>query len=131
MQGKSITAYTPLQVCCHIENAAHNVLATQRLREIPQESVGHPALDEYFTKMAAFEETLAGYYTFVKQGGMETGTLEQLRDWNHKLYSDILPENYGQSWGNPAYAVAKMDEQWGRLLTYVYISISFSVTYRP
>ena len=25
------------------------VLATQRLREIPQESVGHPALDEYFT----------------------------------------------------------------------------------
>lgn len=96
------------------------VLAAQRLREIPQESVGHPALDEYFTKMAAFEETLAGYYTFVKQGGMETGTLEQLRDWNHKLYSDILPENYGQSWGNPAYAVAKMDEQWGRLLTYVY-----------
>ncbi len=96
------------------------VLATQRLREIPQESVGHPALDEYFTKMAAFEETLAGYYTFVKQGGMETGTLEQLRDWNHKLYSDILPENYGQSWGNPVYAVAKMDEQWGRLLTYVY-----------
>ena len=95
-------------------------LATERLKGIAQESVGHPALDDYFAKMSAFGETLAGYYAFVSQGGMDTASLEQLQDWNQRLYGDILPENYEQSWGNPAYAVSKVDEQWGRLLSYVY-----------
>lgn len=95
-------------------------LAAERLQGIAQESVGHPALDEYFGKMASFAETLTGYHTFVERGGMAEATLEELEGWNRKLYGDILPENYGQSWGNPVYATAQIDEQWGRLLAYVY-----------
>ena len=95
-------------------------LAAERLKGIAQESVGHPALDEYFGKMAAFAETLTGYYAFVERGGMAEAPLEELESWNRRLYGDILPENYGQSWGNPVYATAQMDEQWGRLLAYVY-----------
>lgn len=51
---------------------------------------------------------------------MRDAGLEQLQAWNHDLYEDILPEHYGQSFSNPAFGAAQMDEKWGQLLAYVY-----------
>lgn len=95
-------------------------LVLERLGGIAAESVGHPALDEYFGRVTAFLQKLGDYYSFVKEGGMETAPLEQLQGWNRELYGDILPEGYGRSWANPAYAAAQTDERWGQLLAYVY-----------
>ena len=98
-------------------------LARERISEIPGESVGHPALDAYFGAMAAFVQKLCGYYAFMNGGTAAQAELEQLQAWNHDLYEDILPEHYGQSWGNPAYAVEQLGEQWGQLLSYVYVQL--------
>lgn len=98
-------------------------LALERIGEFSEESVGHPALDTYFGAMAAFAQKLCGYYSFMNEGDVEQAGLEQLQAWNHDLYMDILPEYYGQSWGNPAYAVAQLGEQWGQLMSYVYAQL--------
>lgn len=98
-------------------------LALERIGEIPGESVGHPEMDAYFGAMAAFAQKLCGYYAFVNEGDAAQAGLEQLQAWNYDLYEDILPEHYGQSWGNPAYAAAQLGEQWGQLLSYVYVQL--------
>ncbi len=95
-------------------------LIRERIKEMGNESMGHPALDAYFGKLADFSQKLGDYYAFVEQGHMRDAQLSRLQAWNHDLYEDILPEHYGQSWANPAYGASQMDEQWGRLLAYVY-----------
>lgn len=46
-------------------------------------------------------------------------SIKELKERNYRFYKDILPENYENSYGNPAYAVKKA----GRLRK----SIQFSV----
>lgn len=98
-------------------------LALERIGEIPGERIGHSEIDVYFGAMAAFAQKLCGYYAFLNEGDAGQAKLEQLQAWNYDLYEDILPEHYGQSWGNPAYAVAQLGEQWGQLLSYVYVQL--------
>ena len=95
-------------------------LVLERIKEMGAEDMGHPALGAYFRKMADFSQRLSEYFAFVDRGHMRDAQLSQLQAWNHDLYEDILPEHYGQSWGNPAYGAAQMDEQWGQLLACVY-----------
>lgn len=48
---------------------------------------------------------------------------------NRKLYEDILPENYGTSYGNPAYAAKEFGEEMGRLLCFLYGEIRGDIVY--
>ena len=48
-----------------------------------------------------------------------TATEAQYQNWNTELYKDILPENYGNSFCDPAKAVAVFGEETGRLLSAV------------
>lgn len=98
-------------------------LAIERIGEIATESLGHPAMDAYFGKVASFLQKLCDYYQFVTKTQTEQAQLVQLQEWNHCLYEDILPENYEQSWGNPAYAVAELGQQWGQLFSAVYTEL--------
>ena len=98
-------------------------LVLERLGGITAESLGHPALDDYFSRMADFLRKVSGYYQFVTEGHMEQADEAQLQEWNRCLYEDILPEHYEESWGNPAYAAAKAGERWGQLLSAVYTEL--------
>lgn len=95
-------------------------LVSERLEKIAAESLEHPALDEYFHRMAGFLQKVSVYYDFAAGGQLERADMAQLQEWNRCLYEDILPEHYEESWGNPAYAVEKAGEQWGQLLSAVY-----------
>lgn len=95
-------------------------LAQERVGGIAGESVGHAALDAYFKMMADFAGKLCGYYAFMSGGGAAQAELRQLQAYNRELYEDILPEHYGQSYGNPAYATEQLGGEWGQLLSYVY-----------
>ncbi len=56
-------------------------------------------------------------------------SLEELKGMNHALYKDILPENYGESFGNPDVAVAAFGKDYGRLLSFLYAEIRTLITY--
>ena len=47
-------------------------------------------------------------------------TLKELQQRNHALYEDILPENYENSFANPAYAVKMLGEKFGALAAFLY-----------
>lgn len=56
-------------------------------------------------------------------------SLERLSDINRKLYEDILPENYGESYGNPDYAVKMLGEEYGKLLSFLYTEVRGCIAY--
>lgn len=95
-------------------------LAQERVGGIAGESVGHATLDAYFKMMADFAGKLCGYYAFMSGSGAAQAELRQLQAYNRELYEDILPEHYGQSYGNPAYATEQLGVEWGQLLSYLY-----------
>ena len=104
-------------------------LALERIRMMEAEETVKEPYREYFRQTARFlllmEETAGA----LESGGMNQMTLEQLADLNHKLYEDVLPENYKSSYANPAYAVKCLGEDFGPLLAFLYTEIRGSIVY--
>ncbi len=98
-------------------------LAADRIREIPGEPLGRENLEAYFSFCAQFLLMLEETYFFLKKGGLETASLEELQRRNRALYADILPEHYEESYGNPAYAVGELGEDTGRELCFLYAEL--------
>lgn len=98
-------------------------LALLRIREIPGEDFQGAELlpwKEYFTTVAKFLQLIEDTRQFLEQGKQVTATLEELQQRNHALYEDILPENYENSFANPAYAVKMLGEEFGALAAFLY-----------
>ena len=98
-------------------------LALLRIREIPGEDFQGAELlpwKEYFTTVAKFLLLIEDTRQFLEQGKQATATREELQQRNHALYEDILPENYENSFANPAYAVKMLGEEFGVLVSFLY-----------
>ena len=65
----------------------------------------------------------------LESGAADGYTLEQWQEQNQRLYSDILPEHYGESYGNPAYAVKVLGEVHGRILSFLYEQLRGMIPY--
>ncbi len=98
-------------------------LALGRIREIPGEHFGVPAVEAYFAAMAEFVLLIDENRRFLEGGGPGGASLEQLKARNRALYEDILPENYGASYGNPACAVQRLGEELGQELSFLYAEL--------
>ena len=97
-------------------------LALDRIREIPGEDWQEESLQhwkEYFTAVAKFLLLIEDTRQFLEQGKQNTATLEELKQRNHALYEDILPENYENSFANPAVAVKCLGEEFGALAAFL------------
>ena len=46
-------------------------------------------------------------------------SIKELKERNYRFYKDILPENYENSYGNPAYAVKKLGDC-GKAFSFLY-----------
>ncbi|MBR4083051.1 MAG: aminopeptidase [Lachnospiraceae bacterium] len=88
-------------------------LAIQRIREIEKEELVNGAISDYFGSVARFLMNIDAYLRFVKDGEVDKASLGELQEWNQRLYGDILPGNYESNFANPAYAVAKLGEEYG------------------
>ena len=98
-------------------------LAFLRIREIPGEDWQGEALQpwrEYFAAVTKFLLLIEDNRKFLEQDGLKMATLEELQERNHALYEDILPENYENSFANPAYAVKMLGEKFGALAAFLY-----------
>lgn len=80
-------------------------------------------LNEYFRTISKFIILLADTYDIVKADNYFEMSFEQLKELNYKLYEDILPDNYGNSYANPEFAVKKLGYDYGRLLCFLYCEI--------
>lgn len=95
-------------------------LVVDRIREIPGERSGQEGLGRYFASMSEFLLLLDDTRTFLKEGGLEKASLEELQKRNRALYEDVLPKHYDISFGNPKYAVKTLGEEYGQMLCWLH-----------
>ena len=98
-------------------------LALSRIREIVTEHFGDEELEKYFASVAEFLLLIDENKSFIEKGGLDSAKIQELADRNRALYADILPDHYETSYGNPSYAVAKLGEEFGALLSALYAEV--------
>ncbi len=75
---------------------------------------------EYFVDMARFIGMVCENYDFILADGLKKCPVSELKDRNYRLYEDILPENYDKSYANPSVSAARLGENYGQLLCFLY-----------
>lgn len=99
-------------------------LTVERITAIPQEHTVPEPFDDFFGKTASF--LLMLHHADVHK----ERSLEEWQAFNRQLYEDILPENYGSSYGNPAFSVEKLGEVHGRILSFLYSELRGIIVYK-
>lgn len=98
-------------------------LAMERIGEIPEERLENEcgeAFADYFATVAKFIIQIEETRVFLEEGGLQKASLEELKERNRSLYADVMPERYETSYANPAYAVEKLGEEFGAMLSFLY-----------
>jgi len=104
-------------------------LAIERVEEISFEHLNSKEFDDYFHTVRDFIAMIDETYKWAENGGKDKDSLEDLKARNERLYSDIIPENYGVSYGNPTYACNKLGNDFGKLLSALYFELRSMIPY--
>ncbi|MCM1256997.1 MAG: aminopeptidase [Roseburia sp.] len=104
-------------------------LVIERIREIPKEKSALEKYQDYFSKVAEFLLLADQVLRQVESGEIEGLSLEECQEINRKLYLDILPENYEESYGNPKAAVNLLGEKFGSTLCFLYAELRAVIGY--
>lgn len=105
-------------------------LAAERLGMCLTEQFPVVAFDHYFKETAGFLKFMCEQYDMLSQGkDVAALSMEELQADNCKLYTQVFPENYKNSFLNPAYAVQELGEEYGPLLSWLYTEIRKTVPY--
>ncbi|MCQ2539711.1 MAG: aminopeptidase [Acetatifactor sp.] len=98
-------------------------LVMGRIAEIAVEKIGNETFEEYFERVAKFLLLLDETGKFIQAGGLKTAPIEELKERNTALYADVFPENYEDSYANPAVAVKKLGDEYGREFSWLYVKM--------
>ncbi|MGN0436647.1 MAG: aminopeptidase [Wujia sp.] len=90
--------------------------------ELPSEN---QYIKDYFDRLADF--ILYVYDVFSTKG--QPKGLDTLVNINRRLYEDILPEHYENSYANPDYAVKRLGKECGQLLCALYAEMRSIIVY--
>ena len=99
-------------------------LAKGRLSEICTETVVEEKFLDFFHKEAAF---LLKTGTIL-ENDQKDFSMEELQSENRVLYEELFPENYGQCYGNPAYAARELGE-YGKAFSFLYTELRGAIAY--
>ena len=104
-------------------------LSMERIGQMASEHTVPEPYRDYFARTALFIGTMGEYLQFLEAGDQKTASAEVLKEWNQKFYQDILPGHYEESYANPAYAVSRLGEGYGQLLSYLYKEIRGDIVF--
>ena len=102
---------------------ARYALAIERIREIAGEEVIEGPGRDYFQKTAGFLVEMDLLLEMIEGKRFKRMSLSEMQELNRELYRDILPEHYGHSYANPAYAAEKLGTEYGSLLCFLYTEL--------
>lgn len=112
------------------ENAQERrLLVTERLREIPAEHTVPEVFQPYFSKTAEYLLFLDDILSHTLNDTLRNQSLEEHRERNHRLYEDILPQNYSICYGRPSYAAEQFGQEAGSLLCFLYSELQAGIGY--
>ena len=94
------------------------LLTRERIEEIAagEENGMKEQVHNYFKKTAQLLKKCAADFSCISSEAWKAYSFEQMKSENELFYQDILPQNYEQSFANPAFAVQKLGEEFGRIL---------------
>ena len=94
-------------------------LMRERIGEIQEEELVREPYRDFFRKTGDFILEICRIYDRIREGWLEKASMGELEENNHKMYVDILPEHYEESYGNPAYAQKILGSGFGQLLSFL------------
>lgn len=98
-------------------------LAMERIAQIPGEHRVKEPYQGYFACMADFVGQIEDLALRQMREELEDLSLEEQKALNRTLYADVLPEQYEESYANPAYAAKLLGEDYGPLLSAFYAQL--------
>ena len=98
-------------------------LSIDRIKEIRIEKKLQQVYQDYFEKVAEFLLMIEENRLWIQAGNLQKASMEELENRNHKLYQDILPENYDISYANPQYCVRIFEKEMGQFLAALYAEL--------
>lgn len=98
-------------------------LMRERISEIQKEELVKEPYRDFFRKTGDFILEICRIHDRIREGWLEKASVEELKENNHKMYEDILPEHYEESYGNPAYAQKILGRDFGQLLSFLYTEV--------
>ena len=104
-------------------------LAVERIREMKSEQTAREPFTDYFHKMAEFVLMIDEVRDKLAQGNYWNRSREELAEENRRLYEDILPDAYEESYANPSFAVRVLGDEYGQLLSFLYAELRGSIAY--
>lgn len=103
-------------------------MSIERIESIKKEEIVKPPFLKYFYSVSDFILTV--YRSIIVNiDNLESKSIDELKEINDVLYSDIYVENYDQSFANPEYAVNELGLEYGQLLSYLYKEIRGIIQY--
>ncbi len=103
-------------------------LVMERIAEIAEETDVPEKFDDFFKKTAAFLLQLKNVSEKAEKDTLKDASLTECEKQNAGFYDDIKAENYGKSYGNPTYAVEKLGEEYGQILSALYAECRKRIT---
>ena len=99
-------------------------LAMERIEEIKDDAgIGDENLCRFFSDVATFIIQMKNVQADAASGTMKNWSFEKLAERNQELYADVAGEAYETSFANPAYAVRMLGEEYGKILSFLYMEI--------
>ena len=104
-------------------------LTIERISSMLAEDTVPEPFDDYFRKTASFLLQMRTVTAQIAEKSLANASLEQWQKLNQELYADILPGAYENSYGNPAWAVKKLGDIHGRILSFLYAELRGIIVY--
>ena len=104
-------------------------LTIERIRAIVTEDTVNEKYRDYFQSVANFILDVHTIKERLETKPNSDCTLEELKKENENIYKDVLSENYEMSFANPSYATAKMGDEIGQILSFLYAEIRSEIPY--
>lgn len=98
-------------------------LAIERIRSIVNEETVNEKYREYFQSVAKFILEIDEIKKRLEVKANTDCTFEELKMENENIYKDVVGANYEESFANPSFAVSKMGEEVGQILSFLYAEI--------
>ncbi len=98
-------------------------LAMERMEQIDRDPACAAIYQDYFKRTAGYILMVKKLLEDIERGEFERLSFDELSEYNHTLYQDLLPEAYKESYANPAYASEQLGEEFGQLLCVVYTEL--------
>lgn len=104
-------------------------LCRERLLMMKTEQTVPEQYREFFISQAEKLLCIFDYGKDVEEGVFSRLMAEECKARFDVLYGEILPQNYGESFSNPVYAVKRFGKRYGRLFTYVAAKLNAQIFY--